>query len=158
MSETPKPGFDKAEITANTLSIAPENRSHPVVREFVEFINRVEQLQEDFDGAAHVALARSEAPTPGSESRPMPHEMDVIPSLRDRYSSAELMMRALDFILRDGFAGDTFIQDDERKQKYVASRLNSALGRYGLEVVKKVEPAPVEGNPANPRSRFKVVK
>jgi hypothetical protein len=68
------------------------------------------------------------------------------------------MLRALDFILRVGFAGDSFIQDDPNRQGYLKSKLNAALGRYGLEVVTPVKPTPTPDASVDPRSRFKIVK
>lgn len=49
------------EATATSLGIAPENRNHPVVRQFVGFVNQVQDLQLGLTSAVSQSPATKEA-------------------------------------------------------------------------------------------------
>lgn len=116
------------ESTARSLGIPERNWGNPVVEQFVDFVARVQQLQEE--------IAVAEAKTPSmleqtlAQERQLLHSPSLKQQLKQRYSSAELLLRAVNMVLTMDI-GETY-QSEPRK--YVASKINAALRGYGYHV------------------------
>ncbi|MBI2330487.1 hypothetical protein HYU94_03775 [Candidatus Daviesbacteria bacterium] len=116
------------ESTARSLGIPQRNWGQPVVEQFIDFVSRVDQLQEDISVAA--------VNTPNKFIQSLAQERQLLNSpslkhqLRERYSTAELLLRAVKMVLTMD-AGEQYQADPRR---YVASKINAALRGYGYRV------------------------
>lgn len=105
--------------------------------EWRAFIGRAEQLQHELS-SADVAAGDRARTLPASAQRRYSEAVEAIdPPLPHRYRSAELLMRGVITILRDGRDGAPLLDDDPR---YLLEKIGPALAPYGLRVEKAAEP------------------
>ncbi len=119
------------EAVAASLKIPRENWEHPKVRQFIELVLSAQNLQATLTIAETRASARwmkSADATPEEKAAHM-DAMVLEPSLADRYTSGDMMLRALLDIMCDGFNGR------KANPNYIRSKLTNAIRRYGLEVI-----------------------
>lgn len=122
--------YESPEGTARYLGIPVENISNPIVKEFIDFINRVHGLQEDLAIAASERSILRVINEPTRDRQEQYRGISAMsPKLADRYSSAELLMRSAATMLEAGLAGN------EADPAYMRRKLNAAVGHYGLKVV-----------------------
>lgn len=116
--------------TARSMHIPEDNWGNPIVQRFVELVSVTERLQED------MSRAYSETPDrftlPLVEQRRLLDAPDLVHSLRDRYNSAELLLRAVNMILTMNIGRNY----ESGPNRYVVSKINVALSRYGYHVEK----------------------
>jgi hypothetical protein len=133
-----------AELSGDRLGIPSENRNHPTVRNFLEVFagatevhDKLGHLAEDAPDARKEDVFQDQSWVL-SETRveaarhPAEESLSPNPDLKERYGSAALVMVAALEILQGGLKGDP------TRAKYMRSKLNSALGQYGLEVVENI--------------------
>jgi hypothetical protein len=141
--EAPKPeAQDPAqaafERTATKFGIPRENWEHPTVKGFVETFNELEALHlrlshlaTDHDKGKYYRdqdWVFQETPESVAQHRGM-ESVPLRPSLYDRFMRASHALIAPLEILQEGFVGHPARPD------YMKSKLNAAVGGYGLKVV-----------------------
>lgn len=130
------------EATATRLGIPTENWEHPIVREFIELLNRAQQLQMDFS-VADVKNSVWLSGKPSEERIQHAHDTGaMVPALADRYISAELLLRATIEILKDGFRGNPV------GVGYLKNKIDVAIARYGLVVTREQPQSRTTNTPA----------
>jgi hypothetical protein len=131
------------ETTAIVRNIPREHWDDETVREFVDFLNRAENLQADMAVATSQLMTRFDSHT-GFEPhnfRHLPPTLDyqrellgapnMSQDLSDRYLACELLLRSAIHILREDIGRGPCADFNG----YLKGNLNWALGRYGLKVV-----------------------
>jgi hypothetical protein len=144
ITDAPDPyGGWSREATADTRRIPPENRQDITVREYVDLLNRLENLQRRLSVAASHFLPRYDRDFLPYNYRRLPASLEyqsellgaphMEHDLSTRYLSAELLLRSAIHILGADI-GPTKPSDPNG---YIAGNINWALRPYGLEVVNK---------------------
>ncbi|GEM_PF-5634092 len=123
--------------TAILLGIPQERWNDPTVRKFVEFHNRLAELQVDLTNAVAKNsrfLSGSDSSNTLAKQRDLLGQPDMGISLASRYEFAELLLRSAIMVMKEGMGSRP---GDNRP--YVQEKLNVALRRLGggYEVVKK---------------------
>jgi hypothetical protein len=112
--------------TAASLGIPVEAWEDHRLRVHVRLINNARRLQEEL-ADAEAERWRDASPVQDGDEEPGGH--DAV--FHDRYERAELLLRAVIHILEEGFDGRMV------GPEYVAAKIGSAIGRYGLAVVRR---------------------
>lgn len=138
-SKIDKKGFARGfslESTAKSLDIPKENWKHPEVHRFIRLVNRVENLQMD------LSIAQSESnrlifpekdPANLAKTRELLNSPDMRSNLVDRYSTAELLLRAVEAILTIDIGEGA---NDPDPRRYIARKISAALAPLGYEAKK----------------------
>jgi len=126
-----------AQATATVLGIPKQQWKRPEVQDFLELLTRVEYLQADMA----LALARSKgqyAPAQQASS-PLPFAFRELPDdplpIPSRYSSAELLLRAVKAILAMQMRKHD--RHDTGDMRYIHSKADAGLSHLGFEVVER---------------------
>jgi hypothetical protein len=126
---------DPVHTEAARLEIPPENWDHPTVIEYLKPYVGVRQLWETFDRLSRTSFNDQEwvfsETKEEAAKHPEKERLPPNPSLREVCATGALMMTALLEAQRGGLQGGA------TDASYMQSTLNAALGKYGLEVVKK---------------------
>lgn len=141
-SETARKELESAAIS---LGIPRENWGDSNVREFIDFYNQAEKLLTNLSVSSSQHLNRFSGQgeelgthrTPGkpeklAQLREQFGAPDMSLTLAGRYDAAELLLRGVTQILREGLGP---LPDDSRG--YIVEKLNASLRRLGLKVVKE---------------------